>query len=172
MLPDYISEHQIFLGDMPQTPLVDLCLCATECALHTAMLSMHINNDVLCDWPNKFQPFVLPYCWFISLGAIFLNGQSLASRNFPDLEIHNPDNRKLMWVRFHTKFTHVDEHLDAGNRWKKCLSVNWHNIHDPFAVAVHIESSVVWANLLSRRAFIAYSISAITQPLELLLLQL
>ena len=41
------------------------------------------------------------------------------------------------------------------------------SIHDPFAVAVHIENSLVWPNVLSRSAFIAWSISARTQPLKL-----
>ena len=35
-----------------------------------------------------------------------------------------------------------------------------------YSVAVHIESSLMWPNLLSHRAFIACSISTHTQPLE------
>ena len=42
------------------------------------------------------------------------------------------------------------------------LVCNWHSIHNLFAVAVYIENSLVWPNLLSCREFIACSISAHT----------
>ena len=46
------------------------------------------------------------------------------------------------------------------------LFVNWHNIDDPFAVAVHVENSLVFPNLLSRSVFIACSISTGTNHLS------
>ena len=44
---------------------------------------------------------------------------------------------------------HVHERLDISNRRDASLQffVNWHNIHDPLAVAVHIENSLMWPNL-------------------------
>ena len=45
------------------------------------------------------------------------------------------------------KFTHAHEHLDAENRRGASLFVKKHNIHHLFAVAVHIENSLMWPNL-------------------------
>ena len=39
----------------------------------------------------------------------------------------------------------VHECLDASNRQGASLFVNWHNIQDPSAVAMHIEYSIVSA---------------------------
>ena len=43
------------------------------------------------------------------------------SRNFPSLEIYKQTIEELTWVRFHTKFMHVHEHLEASNRQNGCL---------------------------------------------------
>ena len=50
----------------------------------------------------------------------------------------------------------------------KHLFVNWHNIHDPFAVVAHKENSLKWPDLSSLRVLIACSISCHTWPLHLL----
>ena len=84
----------------------------------------------------------IPYSGYTSQGA-----------NFPE------------WLAlcFSTNFPDIDKIL---------AFINWHNIHDSFAVAVHKEYSLVWSNPLSHRVFIVCNISSHTWPLELLQLQL
>ena len=43
------------------------------------------------------------------------------SKNFPDLEIHDPNNRKTHVSEISQNFKHVHERLDAGNRRDACL---------------------------------------------------
>ena len=39
-------------------------------------------------------------------------------------------------------------------------NINWHDIHNPFCIALHKEYSDMWPDPLSQGVFIAHSISA------------
>ena len=76
--------------------------------IHT-YIHMYIVCTYVCMYVCMYyiHTYIL-YSGFISLGANFHEWSALSfSRNFPDLEIYDLNNRKLTWVTFHTKFTHV-----------------------------------------------------------------
>ena len=56
----------------------------------------------------------IPYSGLFYLGGNLPKWWAFSfSRNFPNLEIHDPNNQKLRWETLYTKFMHVHERLDS-----------------------------------------------------------
>ena len=94
-------------------------MCAFKAYLDIILENILIHKKFLLSNPQNFSLKInlLPYSGFISLGANFPEWSVLSfSRNFPDLEIHDPNNQKIHVSEIHTKFAHVHECLDTGNR--------------------------------------------------------
>ena len=79
------------------------------CYEYIATHGCHVHdNNAFC--------LILPYSGYISLGANFPEWSVLSfSRNFPNSEIHHPNNQKTHMSKI-SEFTRVYEHLDTSYR--------------------------------------------------------